>query len=216
MCKAKRLERLVPALGLTLAFFASGCAVMQPRVERWTPPPAGSSWEVAQRNTGSFGKDAQFRVTRGDGIWQGAPVVTLTNSLGMSTMAAPDSGRWIAIVGRDGKAVTSWDPPLGWEYPLTVGKSWTTRYRMTLHASGKTLPYDLSCKIESHEKVTVKAGAFDAFKVVCATNIGNEETYWTQPDLGVFVKASLRRTEKSPFGAGTQEMELVSAPMKKP
>ena len=62
------------------------------------------------------------------------------------------------------------------------------------------------------EKVTVKAGTFDTFKVVCTTDIGNEETYWTQPDLGVFIKTQLRRTDKSPFGPGTQAAELVSPP----
>lgn len=65
---------------------------------------------MAQRNTGSYGKDVQFRVTRGDGVWQGAPVVTMANSLGMTTMAAPN-GHWIAIVGRDGKPVMSWSAP---------------------------------------------------------------------------------------------------------
>lgn len=198
-------------LGLAAASLVSGCAGLEPRADRWTPPLAGSSWQMAQRNTGSYGKDVAFRVTRGDGIWQGAPVITIANSLGMTTMTAP-SGHWIAIVGRDGRPVMSWSPPLGFEYPLTVGKTWTTSYRLTLHARGNTIPYDLSCKVESYEKVTVKAGSFDAFKVVCTTNIGNEETYWTNPDMGVFVKTSLKRSDKSPFGPGTQEAELVSAP----
>lgn len=197
-------------LGLAAASLISGCASLEPRAERWTPPPAGSSWEIAQHNMGSYGKDAVLRVTRGDGVWQGAPVITITNSLGMTTMTAPN-GHWLAVVGRDGKPIMNWSPPLGFDYPLMVGKSWTTAYRMTL-ANGKTVPYDLSCKIESYEKVTVKAGSFDAFKIVCATNIGNEETYWTKPDMGVFIKTSLKRTDKSPFGPGTQEAELVSVP----
>jgi hypothetical protein len=211
MKKTESIARLVSLSGLALAVLVSGCAVVAPRAERWTPPPAGSSWEMTQRNTGSYGKDVAFRVTRGDGVWQGAPVITIANSLGMTTMTAP-SGHWIAAVGRDGKPVTSWSPPLGFDYPLTVGKTWTTSYRLTIHARGNTLPYDLSCKVESHEKVTVKAGTFDAFKVVCTTNIGNEETYWTNPDMDVFIKTVLRRTDKSPFGPGTQETELVSAP----
>lgn len=211
MKTASRSARRAVLGGLAAALLMSGCALMAPRAERWTPPTPGASWEVAQRSTGSYGKDVQFRVTRGEGIWQGAPVVTFANSLGMTTMAAPDTGRWVAITGRDGKAVTSWDPPLGWEYPLTVGKTWTTAYRMTL-ANGKTVPYDLSCKIESYEKVTVKAGTFDAFKIVCSTNIGNEDIYWNQPELGMFVKTSLKRTDKSPFGPGTQESEMVSSP----
>lgn len=198
-------------LGLAAAGLVSGCAGLAPRAERWVPPPAGSSWEIAQRNTGSYGKDATMRVTRGDGVWQGAPVVTITNSQGLTTMVAPN-GHWIAIVGRDGKPVMSWSPPLGFDYPLTVGKTWSTSYRLTLHARGNTIPYDLACKVEGYEQVAVKAGSFDAFKVVCTSNIGNEEIFWTSPDRGVFIKTSLKRTDKSPFGPGTQEAELASAP----
>jgi hypothetical protein len=211
MKKAKSIAHGLSLSGLAFAVFSSGCAFMEPSAERWTAPPVGSSWDMMQRNTGSYGKDVTFRVTRGDGVWQGAQVVTISNSLGMTTMTAP-SGHWIAMVGRDGKPVTSWSPPLGFDYPLTVGKTWTTSYRMTMHARGNTIAYELSCKVESHEKVGVKAGEFDAFKVVCSTNIGNEETYWTNPDMGVFIKTSLKRTDKSPFGPGTQETELVSAP----
>ena len=211
MKPALKFWRRTGLTGLVLALVIGGCAFLGPKAERWTPPPAGASWEMAQRNTGSYGKDALVRLTRGDGMWQGAPVITFVGSQGVTTMARTD-GRWIAMVGRDGKAITSWDPPLGFEYPMTVGKSWVSPFRMTLGASGKTIAYDLACKIESHEKVTVKAGTFEAFKIVCNTNIGNEEIYWANPDVGVFIKTQLRRTEKSPFGPGTQEAELVSAP----
>lgn len=208
------MRRAAACGGLAALLAASGCASIEPRAERWTPPAPGSSWEIAQRNTGSYGKDVQLRVTRGDGVWQGAPVITLSNSLGVTTMVAPN-GHWIAIVGRDGKPMSSWDPPLGFQYPLTVGSAWSTPYRLTL-GNGKTIPYTLSCKTESHEKVTVQAGTLDAFKVVCTTDIGNHETYWTHPDLGVFVKTKLVRDDKSPFGPGTQEAELVSLPAKRP
>lgn len=211
MKPALKFTRRIGLLGMAAALAIGGCAVLGPRAERWTPPPAGSSWEVAQRNTGSFGKDAVVRLTRGEGVWQGSSVIAFVTSQGMTTLARPN-GHWIAVVGRDGKTVMSWDPPLGFEYPLVVGKSWVSPFRMTLGASGKTIAYDLSCKIESHEKVTVKAGTFDAFKIVCTTNIGNEEIYWANPDVGVFIKTQLRRTDKSPFGPGTQEAELTSAP----
>lgn len=211
MKPAFTLTRRVGLAGMAAALGITGCTFLGPRAERWTPPPAGASWEIAQRNTGSYGKDAHVRVTRGEAIWQGAPVITFVSSQGTTTLAAPN-GHWIAVVGRDGKTLMSWDPPLGFEYPMTVGKSWVSPFRMTLGASGKTVAYDLACKIESHEKVTVKAGTFDAFKVVCSTSIGNEETYWTHPDMGVFIKTRLRRTDKSPFGPGTQDAELVAAP----
>lgn len=203
-------RRRLALLGMATALGIAGCAGFAPRAERWTAPPAGSNWEVAQRSTGSYGKDILLRVTRAEAVWQGKPVLTFVNSLGMTTVLAP-SGHWVAITGRDGQTITSWDPPLGFDYPMTVGKSWTTPYRMTL-GNGKTVPYDLSCRIEAHEKVTVPAGTFDAFKVACTTNIGNDETYWINPDMGVFIKTQLRRTDKSPFGPGTQEAELVTAP----
>lgn len=208
-------KRHAPMLGLFAAVLSAGCAVVEPKAERWVPPAVGSTWDIAQRNTGSYGKNVQFRVTRGDGTWQGMPVLTLSNSLGMTTMVSPESGRWHAIVGRDGKALMSWDPPLGWDYPLTVGKTWTTSHKMTVHATGKTLSYDLACKVDNHGDVTVAAGTFKAFKVVCSTTAGNEETYWTSPELGVFVKTSLKRTDKSPFGPGTQEAELVAQTIKR-
>ncbi len=197
------------------ALVISACGVLGPRAERWMPPTAGASWDVAQRNTGSYGKDLQFRVTRGEGIWQGQPVVTLVNSQGVNTLITPD-GHWIALVGRDGQTLTRWDPPLGFNYPITVGKSWVTSYRMTLGANGQTIPYDLACTVESHEKITVRAGTFDAFKIVCSTNIGNEETYWINFDMGPFIKTALKRTDKSPFGPGTQSTELVSRPSFRP
>lgn len=197
-------------LAICASVFATGCASLEPRAERWNAPAVGSTWEIAQKNTGSFGKDAQFRVTRGDGIWQGKPVVTLANSLGVTTMATLEAGRWHAIVGKEGKPMLSWDPALGWEYPLTVGKTWTTGYQMTVHGKNSTIPYELSCKVDSYGEVTVKAGNFKAFKVVCTSTIGNEEIFWMSPDLGIFLKAQLTRTEKSPFGPGTQDAELVS------
>ncbi len=205
----------IPLAWVAMALTVTACTVWGPRAERWRAPIAGASWQVDQRNTGSYGKDVVLRITRGDGIWQGQTVMTLANSQGMNTVITP-TGHWIAIVGRDGRTLTRWDPPLGFEYPITVGKSWVKTYRMTLGAQGETLPYELSCKVQSHEKVSVKAGIFDAFKIICSTNIGNEETYWINFDQGVFVKTDLKRTTQSPFGAGTQQSELVSTPSLKP
>ena len=206
----QRPPRLAALVGLAVLLAASGCASPGPRAARWTPPPVGATWEFDQRSTGSYGRDALVQVSRGDGTWQGQSVVTLATSLGTNTQALPN-GRWMAITGRDGQALMSWDPPLGFDYPLEVGKSWVTPYRMTI-ASGRTIAYDLTCKVESHGKVTVKAGTFDAFQVACTTTIGNEETYWANPDMGVFVKTRLRRLASSPLGAGTQESELAAVP----
>ena len=208
-------KRNAATVGLCAAVLSGGCAVMEPRVERASPPAVGSTWEIAQRNTGSYGKDMRLQISRGDGTWEGAKVVTYSNSLGMTTMATLDDGSWIAIVGRNGKPLMSFDPPLGWQYPIMVGKTWTTSHKMTAHATGKTIPFELSCKVLDHGDVTVPAGTFKAFKIACTSTIGNEDTFWFSADHGIYVKTSLRRTEKSGFGPGTQEAELVSQAIRK-
>jgi hypothetical protein len=64
--------------------------------------------------------------------------------------------------------------------------------------------------IEAFEDLTTPAGTFKAWRVRSADNFGNENVQWYAPDLGVFVKQSLRRTAKNPSGPGTREIELVS------
>ncbi len=199
----------------SLAVFTAilgGCAAPGPQVDGWVAPRVGASWEIAQRNTGSYGKDVRLRMTRGDTTWKGMPAVALSNSLGMTLVAEPAGGKWLAMVGRDGKPAVSFDPPLGWDYPLKVGKTWSGLQRLTMHATGKTLEYELSCSIPAFEKVTVPAGTFEAFRIHCKSSIGNDETFWTNPALGTFVKTRLVRQPGNPFGAGTQEAELVRAP----
>lgn len=195
-----------------IAAFVAGCATVAPTVSTWSPAPVGSSWEVAQRNTGSYGRDVQFKITRGDGSWQGAPAVTMKNSLGGTLVLRPSDGKWLGMLGPDGKPAVSFDPPIGWEYPLSVGKSWTTRHRMTQLATGNKMEYDFACKVLDFEKVTVRAGTFDAFRINCKTSTGSDDTFWTSPGVGPFIKTRLERTASSPQGAGTQEAELVSLP----
>lgn len=209
------LKPCMKLAGLAIALVSVGCATLEPRAEKWVPPVSGSTWEIAQRNTGSYGKDVRFRVTRSDATWQGNTVVALSSSLGTTSMFAPEGWRLHAIVGRDGKPLQSWDVPVGLEFPLTVGKTWRTSHKLTVHATGKVIAYDFPCKVESHEDVAVAAGTFKAFKIVCLTTLGNDDTFWFSPDLGVAVKTLFKRSDKSPFGPGTQEQELVSPPSKK-
>lgn len=194
------------------AAMLSGCAAPGPQADTWVAPATGTTWEIAQRNTGSYGKDVQYRMTRRDTTWKGTPALALANSLGGTVVAEPAGGKWLALLGSDGKPAITFDPPLGWNYPLKVGKTWSGRQRLTVHATGKTLEYDLSCSVPAFETVTVRAGTFDAFRVHCTTNIGNDETFWVNPALGTFVKTRLVRAPGNPFGAGTQEAELLAVP----
>ena len=197
-------------IGGLAAVFVGGCATVdQPEVAKWNSPQAGSTWTVAQHNTGSYGKDIQFEMKRGETTWQGQPAVTTTNSVTGVTVMHSDTGRWMAIVGRDNKPIVTFDPPIGFQYPLKVGKEWATTHRMTTVATGRTSEFLYACKVVSYEPVTVRAGTFNSFKVNCKTP-GAEDTFWSSPDYGMFLKTNLRRLVDHAQGPGTQEAELVA------
>lgn len=196
-----------PALVLLLL---AACAAPGPRPYVWSPPAPGTTWKLAQHNTGSYGKDVQFEVTRGDDrMWNGAPAITLAQSTGMKVIATPEAGRMQALLAPDGRPLISWVPAVGFDYPLQLGKTFKTHHRMTSHArGGMVTEMDFSCAVAAYEKVTVPAGTFDAYRLEC-TAAGTSETYWIAPAVGIGVKTRLVRPVGSPFGAGTQQSELV-------
>ena len=196
--------------GGVAAAFVSGCASFGEPEVQWTPPNAGSTWTMTQHNTGSYGKDVQFDVTRGETVWQGKPAVTFANSVtGMTIMAVPDTGKWMALVGRDAKPLVTYDPPIGFQWPLRVGKEWSTTHRITVAATGKTSDFVFACKVEAREPVAVSAGTFNAFRIACK-GPGYEEMYWSSVDYGIFLKTDLRRFPDHAQGAGSQQAELVA------
>ena len=119
-------------------------------------------------------------------------------------------GKWQIMLGPDDKPIMSYDPPMGYDYPLEVGKTWTKSYRVTIHASKQTIPLDSTWKVESYEDVTVPAGTFKAFKVSFSGTLGEEFTMWYIPELGFHGKRIERRTAKWPSGPGVRESELIS------
>lgn len=210
-------SRRAPAVAASaLAALLAACAASPPVWERFTPLPPGASLEYMQRNTGSYGKDVQFTSTRGDTTWNGAAAVAMVSSLGTTVVQHPQGGT-MAVLGRDGRPMVSFEPPLAPPFPMKVGASFTRRHTMTMHASGKAVPYDLACRVEDYGKVAVRAGTFDAFRVHCSSSIGNDETWWISPAVGGLVRGMFRRDASNPFGPGTQEQELVGGPaLRKP
>lgn len=210
------MKLYVAWFGLAVVVLTGGCAMMEPKAERYVAPPLRSTWTVAQRNTGSLGSgDVQVQITRGEQTWQGKPVVTFASSQA-TILANPDTGKWIAFLGPDGKPVVSFDPPTGFDFPLAVGKTSTNHIQMTMHAANRTIPYDVTCKVESYGDVTVPVGTFKAFKVGCSSALPTDEIYWFSPEMGLLVKSSVTRAANYPFGgAGTREGELVSVTIRK-
>jgi len=201
------LNSRLPVATAVLVVAAVGCAMMEPTAERYVAPPVGTTWKSAQHDTGSYGSgSAQDSARRGERTWQGQSVITFEGRNG--TIVATPGGNWLGIFAGD-KAILSWDPPLSWPWPLEVGKSWTHQHRLTFHAAGRTVSFSLAQKVESYEDATVPAGTFKTFKVSSVSSLGEENVFWFSPELGIFVKQSLKRTAQHPQGPGTREIELL-------
>jgi hypothetical protein len=212
---------LVAATGIASLLLVDGCASTTPSTPTTATstapslsahsfPPAGATWAFAQRNTGSFGKDASVQVTRRDGTFQGGPAVLFPVSTGATIVATPDNGNWRAILGPNGAPVMTWDPPIGFQYPLQVGRAFSRSHEMALPAANRSVRFDYACRVDGFGDVAVPAGTFKAYEVGCTSSAGSTERFWYSPDLGIFVKTSLVRAAGFPLGAGTQESELVA------
>lgn len=196
------------AMGLGAAMLMGGCAMMEPKAERYVPPPVGTTWERMQTDTGSYGSSSAKSVgRRGEREYQGAKVITF--ELANGTVFAKQDGSWLGIFKND-RPMFTFDPPQNWQYPLEVGKTWSREQRVTIHAAKRTIAYKLTQKVEAIEDVTVPAGTFKTFKVSTTTSLGDENLVWFSPELGIFVKVRNVRTAKHPRGAGTRSIDLLS------
>jgi len=195
-----------------VGLLVGGCAMMQPKVEGYVAPPVGSSWTQSNRNTGSYGPSGTSQITRAERTWEGKPVIAFIGARGAFLMDS--EGGDVAFVGQDDKPLLRWEPHQNWDWPLQVGKTFTREYQLIVGAD-RTIPYTRTCAVKSVEDVSVPAGTFKAWKVECSNTLGVEDSLWFSPELGIFVKSSSKRSAANPFGAGTQEMELVSQTVKK-
>jgi len=215
MTSKQGIRRWVAAAGVATALLAGGCAMFAPKMEAYKVPPVGSTWTTSQVNTGSYGSGtARVVVTRGERVWQGRQAVIFQGPAG-STIADPADGKWIAVLAPNEAVVLTWDPPLGYEFPIEVGKTWVSRHRLTNRATGRTIDFEANWKVEAYEDVTVPAGTFKAFRVRYSDTMGNEDMYWSTPELGIFVKTSQKRSASHAQGAGTRETELVTQTIRK-
>jgi hypothetical protein len=194
--------------GLAVALAAGACAVLTPRGDHYVPPPVGSAWIQSLHDTGSYGSgDKRYTFTHGERIWRGDRVNAFEGPEG--TIIAALDGGWLAIVQGE-KTVVSWDPPVNFDYPLEVGKSWTKSSSIRIYAANRTIPFSYTGKVEAYENVTVPAGTFKAFRIHWTDTLGNDEILWFSPKLGIFVKEHLVRTAKNASGPGTRDIEVIS------
>lgn len=200
----RRVAVLAGAWGL------AACTAVPDPGDRYVAPPAGSSWTYAQKNTGSFGRDVQYTVTSGEGRWQDRPVLMYRSNRGTTAVVGPTDGKLAAMLGPDGKAALTWEPPIGWDHPLAVGQQWRRPMRLTVHANDRTFAFDWRCTVSDHGDTTVAAGTLKAFRIECRNTIGTHEVFWFSPAVHNFIRMSVRRDASSPFGVGTQDTELIA------
>lgn len=197
--------------GMTLIPFSLALAQTDAqRIDRPVWPPAGSTWIVQTKSTGSLGSGSKTatRQALGEQDWEGRRVIGLTSGGGFY-LYFDDSRRIVAQV-RDGKPVQTYDPYEAlYDWPLFVGKSWVSEFRIRDYAREQTVALKYDFRVEVFEEVATPAGVFKTFRI---RRDGPDDRYivWFNPELAVEVKRVWERFSSHRLGPGTNEMELVS------
>lgn len=190
----------------------SGCATAPPTADGMAPSPMGTVSTFHRKSSGSLGNfDGQVVWTQRPGTWQGQPVVAVAAPQAGAGLHDPTTHALIASLDRAGQPTMSYDPPLDFQWPLQVGKTWTAENTITLHPSGNKVKIRTDYRVESWGDVTVPAGTFKAFQLRWTNNLGETEQRWVSPADGIpTVKRRVERPASHPQGAGVLEAELLS------
>jgi hypothetical protein len=208
MKTTRSMKLYLTIAGLMLVLLLGGCATA-PKMEHHAVAPLGATWIFSQSDTGSYGSGTtQFTVKVVERTWEEKPMIAQMGPTG-GPVITPE-GRMSAWLSPDGKPIMTFEPPIGFEYPLEVGKTWNKSYRVTVGASKQTIPFDTTWKVEGYEDVTVPAGTFKVFKVSYSDTIGSENVTCVNPEVGTWIKRVETRTAKHPAGPGTREYQLIS------
>ena len=204
-----RLPLVCAALSLV-----AGCAtppVSTP--ERILSVPMGTVTTYHRKSSGSLGNfDGKVVWTHSPATWQGRPAIAFGAPQAGVGLYDPVDFKLLATQTADGKPAFSYDPPVGYQWPLEVGKAWKSKHQLTVHANGRTLPMEIDWKVESYGDVTVPAGTYKAYKVTWVDNYGESDTRWISPASGLAtVKRHVERPARPPQGAGVLDAELLSA-----
>jgi hypothetical protein len=91
-------------------------------------------------------------------------------------------------------------------WPLTPGRTWEETFTEDLPLDRQTIEVALSCRVEAEETMTVPAGTFSAFKIVCRDqrigSIGSER--WYAPEVKHWIR------DQVPLADGVRERELIA------
>ena len=181
-----------------------------PQAARFAMPAEGTRLVYRQRDTGSYGSGEQrVEILVQSRLWQGRQAVVFARAGGTAEVRDRDTQQLLAVLGPQGQPVLSYDPPLGVEPPIEVGRRGSTSSTMTTLGTGRTTAITLNYDIGAYESLTLPAGRFRVWVIRIDTPDGEQQQVWTSPEAGFVVKRSDRRTASHAQGAGTRELELV-------
>jgi hypothetical protein len=174
-------------------------------------PPAGSSYILAERTSGSYGLGRRQKTVRylGEQPWQGRKAFAFSD--GSVTTYVDAQRRILARVrDSDGAPLEAFEPYfVQGAWPLVVGKWWTNRYRHYDYRSGRRFDdVDYPGKVEAYEDVRTPAGTFKAFRIVLG-GVSSHTVLWYSGDLGLVIKMQSERQSNHYLGRGVYETELV-------
>lgn len=206
----QRRFALAAAGGVLIGALAllAGCA-STPVVERFSDIPNGTVGVFTRKSTGSFGSgEARVVWTHGEAQFQGRRVLSTVSPTAGTAYYDPATYGQVASLSPAGVTTATYDPPLGNPWPLSVGRTWTTRHMVV--TPQRTLPLEVKGTVEAYEEITVPAGTYKTFRVVTVDSLGERTTVWTAPQSGIMiVRRQIERPASHPLGAGTLEGQLI-------
>jgi len=216
MDSAPRRRTLI-ALPLAAALISllAACATPPPAAQRMNIPPMGTVSTYHRISSGSFGDyDGKVVWTFAPSTWEGKPVIAFGAPQAGVSLHDPVSFAQVASLTPAGKPYVSYDPPLDYAWPLTVGKTWRSVNTVTVQATGQKTSVTTDFKVAAFEKITVPAGTINAYRLEWVNSQGESETRWVAPTEGILtVKRHVVRAASHPQGPGVLDAELLSQVM---
>lgn len=212
MRSTQSLNRLLANPGCAALVLLAGCASVAPDPGLFVSSPDGTVSTFHRVSSGSYGtSDQTIAWTQKNDTWQGRPVVRVSSERAGTNIMDPATHGVLAQINIGGNSLLSFDPPIAYQWPLVVGKAWTSRHTMTIHGNNTQRPLEMNFRVEAYEDVTVPAGRYKAFRMVVTSSFGEVEQVWTAPSLGIgTVKRVVDRPASHPMGPGHLEAVLLS------
>jgi hypothetical protein len=203
------VSTLTTAFALSLTALS---AAAQADPGQFVAVPAGTVTTYQRQSMGSYGSyDGAVRWTHGQRDWNGRAVTSATSERHGIQLMDPKTHGFIAQLTATGDPAYAFNPEIRWEWPLAVGKTWTSVHEMTQYLPPRSVSVTYTFQVEAHEDVTVPAGTFKAYRLTSRNSFGEVEQIWTVPSLGISTLKVIRdRPTTHPLGAGHLEGVLTS------